>query len=66
MKSIYTLFFLFLLGCSSVPSNKNTPVFQTAPKGSSGSLGKNIDELDSVMNKSLSRIDKILLNLEGK
>lgn len=63
MKRISILFLLILFGCTSIPSQRNTPTVQTPPKGSSGSLGKNIEELDSVMNKSLSRIDKLLLDL---
>jgi hypothetical protein len=65
MKNIYTVLFLFMFGCTSVPKQRNAPIAQTPPKGSSGSLGKNIDELDTVMNKSLSRIDKILSELGG-
>jgi hypothetical protein len=33
---------------------------------SSGSLGKNIDELNKAVNNSLSRLDRIILDLEGK
>jgi hypothetical protein len=49
-----------------MPQARTAPNVQVPPKGSSGSLGKNIDELDSVLNKSLSRIDKLISELEGK
>jgi hypothetical protein len=65
MKGIYTVLFLLMFSCTSVPKHRTAPVVQQPPKGSSGSLGKNIDELDTVMNKSLSRIDKILSELGG-
>jgi hypothetical protein len=66
MNKMYFVLSLFLMGCSSLPQSRTAPVAQTPPKGSSGSLGKNIDELDSVMNKSLSRIDKLIAELGGK
>jgi hypothetical protein len=66
MKNIYTVLFLFMFGCASVPKQRSAPVPQPPPKGSSGSLGKNIDELDNAVNKSLSRIDRIIAELGGK
>ena len=66
MDKVNILLFLLLVGCTSVPHPRNTPTLQTPPKGSSGSLGKNIEELDTVVNKSLSRIDRIILELGGK
>jgi hypothetical protein len=66
MGKVYILMFLFLTGCASSLPPRSAPTLQTPPKGSSGSLGKNIDELDNVMNKSLSRIDRIIAELGGK
>jgi hypothetical protein len=66
MNKIYLSLFLCIAACSSMPQARPAPNIQVPPKGSSGSLGKNIDELDNALNKSLSRIDKLISELGGK
>jgi hypothetical protein len=66
MKSIYVILFLLFFGCAGTPKTRSIPVQQTPPRASSGSLSKNIEELDAVMSKSLLRIDKIISELGAK
>lgn len=66
MNRVYIVLFLLFNSCGSLAKVKTPPVTQAPPRGSSGSLGKNIDELDSALNKSLTRVDKIIADLGGK
>ena len=61
------MIFLLLASCSSLPRTRSLPpTLEQPPRMSSGSLGKNIDELNKAVNNSLSRLDRIILDLEGK
>lgn len=67
MRFLSLTVFLFLCGCASDFKYKGSALSQLpAPKVSSNSLGKNIDELDKVVNGSLSKIDKLIDELKGK
>jgi hypothetical protein len=66
MNRVCLLLFLLAASCASYPKQNGLSSGQEQPpRVSSGSLGKNIDELDKAVNSSLSRIDRIILNLGG-
>jgi hypothetical protein len=67
MNRFFLLAFLMLTACSSLPRTRTyQPITEQPPRMSSGSLGKNIDELNNAVNNSLTRLDKIIADLGGK
>jgi hypothetical protein len=67
MNRFFLLAFLTISACSSIPRTRTLqPSLEQPPRMSSGSLGKNIDELNNAVNNSLTRLDKIIADLGGK